>query len=95
MEEIPMSVAGTPWRTVPDLALRAYNQVRVCLLSLGGGRGCRQEWRGSVLARQSSPRLPGPRTGRRAAPDVSQEAQVLKQLVSMLPYPVSCLAGWL
>lgn len=42
-----------------------------------------------------SPRLPGPRIGRRAAPDVSQEAQVLKQLVSVLPYPVSCLAGWL
>lgn len=46
-------------------------------------------------AQWSSSWIPGPGTGHRAAPAVSQEAQVSKQLVSMLPYRESCLTHWL
>lgn len=48
-------------------------------------------WVGSAVL----PMAPRPWDWPQSCSDVSQEAQVLKQLVSMLPCPVSCLAGWL
>jgi len=85
-EETPTPAAGTPRGTAPELCsepsssrpLVAGRRTRV----LSGTEGLH------VLAGHCSPRLPGPRAGRRAAPGISWEVQVLKQ-------PVPPLLCWL
>lgn len=77
------------------LSLQPSFSVPLVTKRWGGNVPAMRTERLPLLARPSSPQLLGPWSGHRAAPDVSQEAQVLKQLVSVLPCLVSCLAGWL